>query len=606
MSNELKLLKPGQSGTGILIESDSGYIDPNDYRNKSFVNEVKKLEPGSTMSIPAQLILYVVLQKWGVVNRNGRIYPREILERENNNYQQLIKERRAIGECVPGGTGVFTSKGWVNIEDIKIGDEVFTINVDTNKLEVNKVEDTISKHYKDDMIHIYNNSSLDMMITKKHKVVLWDRNNKPYILTGEELFEKINNGDSKVSHSTIKHSAEWIGEDVEYIKIPNSDYIVDSKLWAAFLGIFISDGHTIGSCGSHKKNVVGITQVKNKTKNKIKELLDKLPFKYTISNDRQFLIYNEALYNFLKPLGNSNEKHIPEYAKNWNVDLLNILFDWLLLGDGRNRSNYKNELLKEYYTVSNRLSDDVFELLLKISNGATYNVRQQKNRYIFDEIVVEKEVEFDGQLEIVKEIIKKKRLIKAENSKPLNIISERRSSGISMDTRFIKAEKISWDDDVYCLTVDNGTWLMKYNDKISWTHNCDHPETSIISVDRISHNIIETWWEGKTLMGKMEILMSPGYINYGIVSTKGDEVANLIRNNIMVGVSSRGVGSLKQINGQNIVQDDFELICWDVVTSPSTPGSWMFTDAQAAKPFTESVEKNKNLLINKINNFLID
>ena len=100
--------------------------------------------------------------------------------------------------------------------------------------------------------------------------------------------------------------------------------------------------------------------------------------------------------------------------------------------------------------------------------------------------------------------------------------------------------------------------------------------------------------------------MSPGYINYGIVSTKGDEVANLIRNNIMVGVSSRGVGSLKQINGQNIVQDDFELICWDVVTSPSTPGSWMFTDAQAAKPFTESVEKNKNLLINKINNFLID
>jgi len=134
----------------------------------------------------------------------------------------------------------------------------------------------------------------------------------------------------------------------------------------------------------------------------------------------------------------------------------------------------------------------------------------------------------------------------------------------------------------------------------------DHPESSIIAGDRISHNILETWWEGKTLMGKMEILMSPGYVNYGIVSTKGDEVANLIRNNIMIGVSSRGVGSLKQINGDHIVQDDFEIICWDVVTSPSTPGSWMFKEKEEAKPFTESTKKPNNLLIDNINKFLLD
>tara|TARA_B100000927_G_scaffold49678_1_gene36476 strand:- start:7 stop:702 length:696 start_codon:yes stop_codon:yes gene_type:complete len=134
----------------------------------------------------------------------------------------------------------------------------------------------------------------------------------------------------------------------------------------------------------------------------------------------------------------------------------------------------------------------------------------------------------------------------------------------------------------------------------------DHPESSIIAGDRISHNIIETWWEGKTLMGKMEILMTPGYINYGIVSTKGDEVANLIRNNIMIGVSSRGVGSLKQINGDHIVQDDFEIICWDVVTSPSTPGSWMFREKSEAKPFTESTKNKSNLLKDNINKFLLD
>jgi hypothetical protein len=135
---------------------------------------------------------------------------------------------------------------------------------------------------------------------------------------------------------------------------------------------------------------------------------------------------------------------------------------------------------------------------------------------------------------------------------------------------------------------------------------CDHPESSIIATDRISHNIIETWWEGKTLMGKMEILMTPGYINYGIVSTKGDEVANLLRNNITIGVSSRGVGSLREVGNDHVVQDDFEIICWDIVTAPSTPGSWMFKEKHEAKPFVESVNKDNDLLKDGLDRFLLD
>jgi hypothetical protein len=139
----------------------------------------------------------------------------------------------------------------------------------------------------------------------------------------------------------------------------------------------------------------------------------------------------------------------------------------------------------------------------------------------------------------------------------------------------------------------------------------DHPESSIIAGDRISHNIIETWWEGQTLMGKMEILMTPGFINYGIVSTKGDEVANLLRNRIKIGVSSRGVGSLKEgRNGEQIVQNDFEIICWDVVTAPSTPDAWIFKNVEEAKPYVESVEPKKAIikenLIDKLDNFLTE
>ena len=139
----------------------------------------------------------------------------------------------------------------------------------------------------------------------------------------------------------------------------------------------------------------------------------------------------------------------------------------------------------------------------------------------------------------------------------------------------------------------------------------DHPESSVIAGDRISHNIIETWWEGHTLMGKMEILMSPGYINLGIISCKGDEVANLLRNRIKIGVSSRGVGSLKEgRDGEQIVQDDFEIICWDVVTAPSTPDAWIGRNIEEMRPYVENVQNKKDIikesLKDKLDKFLLD
>jgi hypothetical protein len=74
----------------------------------------------------------------------------------------------------------------------------------------------------------------------------------------------------------------------------------------------------------------------------------------------------------------------------------------------------------------------------------------------------------------------------------------------------------------------------------------------------------------------------------------------------MIGVSSRGVGSLKEIKGDFIVQDDFELICWDVVTAPSTPGSWMFKNKEEARPYVENTIIKKPNLNEGLDKFLID
>ena len=136
----------------------------------------------------------------------------------------------------------------------------------------------------------------------------------------------------------------------------------------------------------------------------------------------------------------------------------------------------------------------------------------------------------------------------------------------------------------------------------------DHPESSIIAVSRISHNVIDLWWEGNVLMGKLQIIMSPGFVNQGIISCEGDRVANYIRQGLKIGVSSRGVGSLEKENGKNIVQDDYELICWDIVTSPSTPGSWIYNEEPSREQqMSESNKKNEdNLLKDSLSNFSLD
>lgn len=127
------------------------------------------------------------------------------------------------------------------------------------------------------------------------------------------------------------------------------------------------------------------------------------------------------------------------------------------------------------------------------------------------------------------------------------------------------------------------------------TSELNHPESSLIDLDRVSHLITDIWWDGNILMGKLLLLTSPGFHERGIVSTKGDVAANLMRSGVTLGVSSRGVGSLKKVGEKNEVQDDFELICFDLVSSPSTPGAYLFSNKEDRDKYDEKLEEEKKV-----------
>ena len=119
----------------------------------------------------------------------------------------------------------------------------------------------------------------------------------------------------------------------------------------------------------------------------------------------------------------------------------------------------------------------------------------------------------------------------------------------------------------------------------------NHPAESVIDLGRISHNIVEMHWEGKTLVGKIELNVTEGFRKYGIVSTCGDHAAQLLLMGFRIGVSSRGVGSVEQRLGQYYVGDDFELISVDIVSSPSTPGAYIGSP-EYLQQFVENDETN--------------
>jgi len=118
------------------------------------------------------------------------------------------------------------------------------------------------------------------------------------------------------------------------------------------------------------------------------------------------------------------------------------------------------------------------------------------------------------------------------------------------------------------------------------TGELDHPESSIINLKNVSHIIREIWWDGDQVMGKIEILPT----------VSGDILKALVDNNVQVGVSSRGMGSLKQIGETLEVQDDFELLCWDFVSTPSNPGSYMHVIKEGKEVPTYQYGKVNTLL----------
>ena len=124
---------------------------------------------------------------------------------------------------------------------------------------------------------------------------------------------------------------------------------------------------------------------------------------------------------------------------------------------------------------------------------------------------------------------------------------------------------------------------------------CDHPDSSVVELKNVSHVVKEAYMQGDIVYGAIEILDTPS----------GKIIQSLIESGVTLGISSRGVGSTQKQGNTQIVQDDFQLICFDMVSEPSTPGAFVMREGKEIS--SEELKKvfNKTDRVNRIFNDIL-
>ena len=117
----------------------------------------------------------------------------------------------------------------------------------------------------------------------------------------------------------------------------------------------------------------------------------------------------------------------------------------------------------------------------------------------------------------------------------------------------------------------------------------DHPDDSVINLKNVSHIVTDVWWEGKDVMGKIKVLDTPS----------GRILRDLINAGVKLGISSRGLGSVKESLGSTVVQEDFELICFDMVSEPSTPNAYVYPKEQN-KMYENKINEAKKSIVDDL------
>lgn len=357
--------------------------------------------------------------------------------------------------CYDKDTQILTNKGWKYFRNLLFQDKILTLNPLTYSIEYQKPSEIIKREYNGKLIHFYN-KYIDLLVTPNHNLYVKTRRSKKE----KEVFElKRANSVEDLYSFRFKKDGLWEGKEEQYFYLPkiknyrntcNLIKKIPMDLWLEFLGYFVSEGNARYNKRTHSYLIQIAQSKKSPYHRKIENCIIKLDLNYYIDPHGSFVISNKQLYSYLKPLGYSYQKYIPQEFLMLCPRQLEILFEAIYVGDGTHYKG-KNAKTKGIITTSYRLASNIQELLLKLG--------------------------FCGDIRLIKE----KGTVNYVKKLRREIISRHNCYIIYRNTHYTnpnhfgktsgKTERVAYVGKVYCCTVPNGIVYVRRNGKAVWCGN---------------------------------------------------------------------------------------------------------------------------------------
>ena len=384
--------------------------------------------------------------------------------------------------CFSDDTEVLTDRGWKLFKDLDHTESVATLNRDTSAIEYQRPESYVANRYDGNMVLITNEKkTIECLVTPDHNVWRTDRNGK------RAFFEKAS---SLTDKGFIPRTGTWAGEEQEFFRLPEykrtwhsgqgkgidktkfcPERNVPMDAWLRFLGIYLSAGCVGGPSG---RSCVQIAQAKYRSE--VGGILSSLPFAWTRTRHGMQISDVQLAANLL-PYGLCYEKYVPEYVKKLSPRQIRIFLDAYLLGDGSVVDGKTR-----YFTTSQRIADDLQELVFKAGSVASISRQRVKGT----------PMSIHGGKTYYR-------------NWDLLVVSERKSfDKFWFETKCRKDRYIKthpYAGMVYCVNVPNHTLYVRRNGKPFWSGNCRLPSPPSELYLEMYTNISEIIWSGSE--GKM-------------------------------------------------------------------------------------------------------
>lgn len=346
-------------------------------------------------------------------------------------------------DCYDAETEVLSKTGWMLFSDLRGNESLATVNLASDQIEYQFPSALIRKPYEGEMVKVGGEkySRIDLLVTPSHRMVVHAGQGS------DKMPPTFKEASSLTIWDKIKCSAHWTGVGVKTFKIPQAfnkkykDVEIDAVLLAQFLGWYVAEG-CCGHYGKKRDARVIISQNRGPKADKIRKLLDLLPWRYH-QNDKGFVLSNDQAYRIVCDFGGRSTKRVPQWIKDATPDLISEFVRCAVDGDGWRRKGCET-----YASISNELAGDIQELYLKMGYATSL-------RYVFP-----KPYCIEGR--------------SGENVQPQYwayrktvVRAQLRDSRNKPNFR-----RVNYSGMVYCATVPNGTLIVRRNGKVAVCGNC--------------------------------------------------------------------------------------------------------------------------------------